>query len=145
MGVCLCEQVCTSVCVCARLQEAALSLLPLAIAQLPTLMKENLHFAPTMQPITFPAGHLSPALGQEGACVIWPEGWLGQLRGSDRSGTYALEVRQGRLWPVAPVCVGWPQERGPGCFPPTPGAVLSGQYEGGGLSHQDQGVRRHSC
>lgn len=64
------EQVCTSVCVRTRLHEAALSLLPPAVAQLPILMKENPHFAPTSQPIAFPAGRLSPALGEQGAFVI---------------------------------------------------------------------------
>lgn len=57
-------------CVHARPHKAALPLLPLALALLPVLMKENPHFAPTMQPITFLAGRLSPALRKQGAYVI---------------------------------------------------------------------------
>lgn len=63
------------------------------------------------------------------------EGWLGQLRGSGRSGDYALEVGYGRLCPVAPVRgVGeWPQEMRPGAAPAL--GLCPIRYEGGGLIH----------
>lgn len=72
-------------------------------------MKENPHFAPSTQSIIFPAGRLSPALGE---CMSsGPEGWLGQPGALAGVGWGLCPgVRQGSLCPVAPVMRGMAPE-----------------------------------